>query len=76
MAVTFIPRRDAFAVEAGELIRLTAFAIVFDAVLAVVGQVPLPLLRTLTLWTRRTCVESYGRNFRMERNLMKHGDKF
>lgn len=75
-AVAFPPSRDAVAVEAGELIRLTAFAFVFDAVFAVVGQVPLPLLRTLALWTRRTCEGSYGRNLRTERYLKKDRDQF
>lgn len=44
-------RRDAITVEARELLWLTAASCVFDAVFAIVGQVPLPLMRTLALWT-------------------------
>lgn len=46
---------DAVAIEAGELVRLASAPSVLDAVFAVVGQVPLALVRTLALWTRRTC---------------------
>lgn len=71
VAVTLPAGRDAVTVEAGELIRLTAFPCVLDTVFTVVGEVPLPLVRTLALWAYWTCRRDYGR---MKMNYRKHGD--
>lgn len=60
VAVTLPAGRDAVPVETAELLRLTAFPCVFNAVFAVVGQVPLPLMRTLALWAQWTCGREFG----------------
>lgn len=51
VAVTLPASRDTVTIETGELVWLTAFPCVLDTVFAVVGQVPIPLVRTLALWT-------------------------